>query len=132
MAEPRKLIERVEHAMADKVDSAALHHVETGHVPGTDELRREQQEESQEAWAVPGAPALSPSQAIGMAMGALIGAVIGALVFFPVGFIPFGGRAIGWRLLITSVIGAFAGATAGAVYWGGRAPEITGEVVDGE
>jgi len=88
----------------------------------------EQDRQSVETWGGHGIAGLSPAQSVGLGMGMLIGGLVGAIVFLPVGFINFADIAVGWRLLIAALIGAIAGGTAGAVYWGGRAPEVSGEM----
>ncbi len=130
MAEEHNLAQRFEQRVAEGIDAATPDHVETDHAPSSQERVEQQQAESQAAWAGPGLAALTPGQAIGLGLGIVIGGLIGAILFLPVGFMSIGGLGLGWRLLITASIGAVAGGTAGAVYWGGRAPELTGEMAD--
>jgi hypothetical protein len=88
----------------------------------------EQERETREAYGP-----VTKAQAHGIAYGGLAGAVIGAVVTFGLGFISWGaGVAVGWRVLACALIGAFAGATGGAVYWGGRLPELEGEVTSAD
>jgi hypothetical protein len=91
-------------------------------------LRHEQQDEIAESWF--GLGFLTDAQFKGAAVGSVIGGVIGALLFLPLGFITWGGLALGWRLLIAAACGALAGSTALALYLGGREPELEGEMQD--
>src|SRR5215471_4438171 len=84
------------------------------------EMRRRQQDEAAEAW--PGFGSITGAQMKGSLGGILIGALVGAVVFLPLALIPWGGMAVGWRLLIAAVVGAVAGGVALAVYLGGREP----------
>ena len=94
------------------------------------ELRREQQDEAGEAW--PGLGSVTAAQMKGSLGGILVGAVVGAAIFLPLALIPWGGTAVGWRLLLAAVCGAVAGGVALAVYLGGRQPEREGEAVETE
>jgi len=96
--------------------------------PTSRQRRGQQQDETLDLRGGPGMPALTKNQWNGLWFGLVLGGVIGAIVFVPVGLIPFSDAAVGWRILITVIIGAFAGGTAGAMYWGGRMPEISGEM----
>jgi hypothetical protein len=62
----------------------------------------------------------------------VICAVVGALILIPLGFIGWGGLALGWRLAIAALCGALGGAAAAAVYLGGRGPELEGETTDAD
>lgn len=94
------------------------------------ELRRQQQDEAAEAW--PGLGSITDAQMKGSVAGIVAGAVVGAVVFLPLALIPWGGLAVGWRLVLAAVCGAVAGAVALAVYLGGREPEREGEAVGTE
>lgn len=94
------------------------------------ELRRQQQDEAAEAW--PGLGSVTAAQMKGSLGGILAGALVGAVIFLPLALIPWGGMAVGWRLLIAAVCGAVAGGVALAVYLGGREPEREGETVETE
>jgi hypothetical protein len=91
-------------------------------------LRHEQQDEIAESWF--GVGFLTYAQFKGGVFGVVAGGLIGALLFLPLGFIAWGGLALGWRLAIAAVCGALAGATALAIYLGGREPELEGEMQD--
>jgi hypothetical protein len=94
------------------------------------ELRRRQRDEAADAW--PGLGSVTDAQMKGSLVGIVVGAVVGAVVFLPLALIPWGGLAVGWRLLLAAVCGAVAGAVALAVYLGGREPEREGEAIDTE
>lgn len=94
------------------------------------ELRHEQVEEAARSW--PGLGSITDAQMKGSLVGIVAGAVIGAIVFLPLAFIPWGGTAVVWRVLLAALCGAVAGAVALAVYLGGREPEREGEAVDTE
>jgi hypothetical protein len=79
----------------------------------------------------PSAP-MTRGQWHGFWVGTLVGGGIGLVLGAVVGLVPFADLAIGWRVLITAVAGAVAGGTAGAVYFGGRVPEIEGEMTDAD
>jgi hypothetical protein len=130
MADDANLKQSIERKTAETVDAVTPNHVEQDHLPDERERRLQQQAETQASWASPGLAALSPGQATGMIMGLVGGGLIGAVVFMWVGLIPMAGLAVGWRLAICAAIGALAGGTAGTLYWGGRAPELSGEMVD--
>ncbi len=91
-------------------------------------LRREQQEETTQAWY--GLGLLSDAQLKGGLTGVVLGALVAAVLFLPVGLIQWGNLGLGWRLGITALCGALAGATALGVYLGGREPELEGETQD--
>jgi hypothetical protein len=91
-------------------------------------LRREQQDEVAESWF--GVGFLTDAQVKGGVAGIVLGAVVGAVLFLPLGFISWGGLALGWRLAVAALCGALAGSTACAVYLGGREPELEGEMQD--
>jgi hypothetical protein len=101
-------------------------------VPTTAELVGEQQAEMDDVAVGPGVPAMTRGMWHGLLYGSLIGGAIGALVLLPFGFIPMGGIALGWRLLIVASIGAIAGGTGVAMYLGGRLPELEGETVNAD
>jgi hypothetical protein len=93
------------------------------------DLRREQQRETERQAMTPGpVGVLTEAQGHGFWRGGLAGAVIGALLLWPLGFIEWGGVALGWRMVSMSVIGAVAGAVVGGVYFAGRLPELEGEL----
>jgi hypothetical protein len=94
------------------------------------EMRRGQQDEAAEAW--PGFASVTEAQMKGSLGGILVGALVGAVLFLPLALIPWGGMAVGWRLLVAAVCGAVAGGVALAVYLGGREPEREGEAVETE
>jgi hypothetical protein len=83
------------------------------------ELRRDQQRESA------GLGLGTQGQRHGALMGALIGAVLGGLVVGLLGVIAFSEPS---SAVILAAIGAAFGAVASAVYWGGRSPELAGEL----
>jgi hypothetical protein len=93
-----------------------------------DALRREQQDEIAQSWY--GLGFLTDGQFKGGVRGVIAGAVIGAVLFLPLGFIPWSGVALGWRLGIAALCGALAGGTALAIALGGREPELEGEMQD--
>ena len=101
---------------------------ERAHTTERDALRREQQDEIAESWS--GLGFLTDGQFKGGIWGTVLGGVVGALLFLPLGFVPWSGLALGWRLGIAALCGALAGATALAVYLGGREPELEGETQD--
>jgi hypothetical protein len=94
------------------------------------ELRRQQQDEAAEAW--PGLGSITDAQMKGSIVGIVVGAIVGAVLLLPLALIPWGGLAVGWRLVLAAVCGAVAGGVALAVYLGGREPEREGEAVDTE
>lgn len=104
-------------------------HVEKDGEGDVETLREEQAEESAEPLTKAGPPIMTSGQWQGMVLGGLAGGAIGLLVLLPVALIPFI-ESVGLRILTVAVVGWFAGATAGAVYWGGRTPELEGEMVD--
>jgi hypothetical protein len=67
----------------------------------------------------------------GMVLGGAVGALIGALIALPFAAIPFM-DSVGARILLVVILGVLAGAAAGGVYWGGRTPELMGEVTDAD
>ena len=93
-------------------------------------LRHEQQEEMSQSWF--GFGQITDAQFKGGMVGLVIGAVVGALILIPLGFIGWGGLALGWRLAIAALCGALGGAAAAAVYLGGRGPELEGETTDAD
>jgi hypothetical protein len=93
-------------------------------------LRHEQQEEMSQSWF--GFGQITDAQFKGGIVGLVIGAVVGALILIPLGFIGWGGLALGWRLAIAALCGALGGAAAAAVYLGGRGPELEGETTDAD
>jgi hypothetical protein len=97
-----------------------------------DDLVREQTLELEQSWAAPGLPVMTDSMFKGLLFGSIVGGAIGILVFLPVAFIPFGGLAVGWRILVVAIVGALAGGTAGAIYFGGRLPELEGETAEAD
>jgi hypothetical protein len=122
-----------------RVEQAVDEHTEAEHgrpyaryegSPSTEELRREQRAELDHAVAGPGIPVMTRGMWHGLVLGSLIGGVIGAIVLLPLGFIPMGDLALGWRLLLAATAGALAGGMAGALYLGGRLPELEGETVN--
>jgi hypothetical protein len=126
MADKPGFVERAEQRIDAAADSMQSH---SNGVTGA-ERRMDQEAESQQAWAGPGIPAMTHGQWTGLWVGSLVGGLIGAIVFAAIGLIPFADIGVGWRVLITAAIGAVTGGTAGALYWGGRLPELTGEMVD--
>ena len=58
-------------------------------------LRHEQQDEVAQSWL--GLGALTDAQFKGGLAGALVGGAIGALLFLPLGFVEWGGLALGWH-----------------------------------
>src|SRR5690349_23009479 len=95
-------------------------------------LVHDQQEELEHLHSVPAALPLSSGRAHGLWFGALVGGAIGAVVLGLVGLLPYADLAVGWRVLITAIVGALAGGTAGAVYFGGRTPEVERETTDAD
>ncbi len=95
-------------------------------------LRDEQHREAAEIAGAPGVPAMTGPMAKGMVGGGLLGALIGGLVMAPLALLPVMSESIGVRLIVVVCIGLAGGATAGAVYFGGRAPELSGESVDAD
>ncbi|HEX6425649.1 MAG TPA: hypothetical protein VFZ79_19325 [Acidimicrobiales bacterium] len=93
-------------------------------------LRHEQQEEMSQSWF--GFGQITDAQFKGGIVGLAIGAVVGALILLPLGFIGWGGLALGWRLAIAALCGALGGSAAAAVYLGGRGPELEGETKDAD
>lgn len=96
------------------------------------ELREEQHREAEEIGEVPVpvVPYLTGPQTRGMLIGGIVGAIVGALIVAPVAFIPMYDLSFVTRLVIAVVVGAAAGGTVGAVYFGSRAPELSGESFD--
>jgi hypothetical protein len=125
-------VERTEEAIDDRTAPApGDRKYATGPSAATADrgvLRHEQQDEVAQSWL--GLGALTDAQFKGGLAGALVGGAVGALLFLPLGFVEWGGLALGWRMLIAAVCGALAGSTALAVYLGGREPELEGEVRD--
>jgi hypothetical protein len=93
-------------------------------------LRHEQQEEMSQSWF--GFGQITDAQFKGGIVGLAIGAVVGALILLPLGFIGWGGLALGWRLAVAALCGALGGSAAAAVYLGGRGPELEGETKDAD
>jgi hypothetical protein len=93
----------------------------------TRDLVHEQQREMDHAGVGPGV--MTRAQVHGIFGGGLVFGIIGALIGVPFGFIGWG-----WdvpliaRIGVTALVGLFAGAAIGAVYWGGRLPELEGEL----
>ena len=94
------------------------------------ELRGEQQDEAAGSW--PGFGSITEAQMKGSLGGILVGALVGAVLFLPLALIPWGGMAVGRRLLLAAVCGAVAGGVGLAVYLGGRQPEREGEADETE
>ena len=92
----------------------------------------DQAAESNHVHAVPAAAPMTSAQAHGFWFGALVGGAIGVVVFGLIGLIPFTDLDVGWRVLITAIVGALTGGTIGAVYFGGRMPELEGETNDAD
>ncbi|HEX6421008.1 MAG TPA: hypothetical protein VFZ77_21070 [Acidimicrobiales bacterium] len=93
-------------------------------------LRHEQREEMARSWF--GFGQITDAQFKGAAAGMVVGAVAGALLLLPLGFIGWGGLALGWRLAIAALCGALGGSAAFAIYLGGRQPELEGETQDAD
>jgi hypothetical protein len=91
----------------------------------------DQQAETHHSVAEAGPVQMTRGQWQGMVLGGIAGAVIGALIALPFAFIPFMDP-VGARIAVLLVAGGLAGAAAGAVYWGGRLPELEGEVTDAD
>ena len=91
----------------------------------------DQQAETHHTMAEAGPVQMTRGQWQGMVVGGAVGAVIGALVALPFAAIPFM-DSVAARLVILAIAGALAGAAAGGVYWGGRLPELEGEVHDAD
>ncbi|MDD9371851.1 MAG: hypothetical protein PV358_17155 [Acidimicrobiales bacterium] len=98
------------------------------HTTDPDALRHEQQEEIAQSWF--GVGFLTDAQLKGGVVGTVAGGLVGALLFLPLGFIGWGGLALGWRMAVAALCGALAGSTALAIYMGGREPELEGETLD--
>ena len=131
MTDKPRIVERTEQFIDEH--TAPEHprrHADTDSpVSSTAQLIEEQQRETAEVGV--GMGILPQSQAHGLIVGGAIGGLIGAVLFGPLGFISWGADiALAPRLITLAVIGFLAGATAGAVYWGGRAPELEGEMVN--
>lgn len=103
-----------------------------GPVTDTASLRREQLREGDELVGVPTVPVMTTPMRRGMFGGAVLGGLIGALIAFPIAFLVLAGESLAVRLVVVIGIGFTAGATAGAVYFGGRAPELSGESFDAD
>ena len=95
-------------------------------------LEHEQLEEANESWPVFGAGPMTDGMAKGFAFGSVVGGVVGMLIALPFAFFLFPGISLGLRLAIFLVAGALAGGTAGAIYFGGRVPELDGELIDSD
>jgi hypothetical protein len=91
-------------------------------------LRHEQQDEIAESWF--GLGFLTDAQWKGGVVGIAVGGLVGALLFLPLGLVGWAGLGLGWRMAIAALCGALAGSTAMAVYFGGRGPELEGEMQD--
>jgi hypothetical protein len=91
----------------------------------------DQQAETHHTVAEAGPVQMTRGQWRGMVVGGLLGALIGALIALPFAAIPFMDSAVA-RIVLVLVAGAMAGAAAGGVYWGGRTPELMGEVTDAD
>jgi hypothetical protein len=128
--EDPKIVRRAEEALDERTEPPAG---ERKYADGTDPatLRTEQRDEAAESWVGPGVPAMTDAQAKGFLVGTVVGGLIGAVVFLPLALIPFV-DAVGWRILLVALAGAFAGGTAGALYMGGREPELEGETLDAD
>ena len=89
----------------------------------------DQQAETRQTLAGSGPVVTTPGQWRGLVLGGAVGALIGAFLALPFAAIPFM-EPVGARVLLVVIAGAMAGAVAGGVYWGGRAPELDGEMAD--
>ena len=98
----------------------------------TERVVHEQAVEADHVHAVPATAPMTSGQWHGLWFGALVGGAVGLVVCGLIGLIPFADLAVGWRVLITGLVGALAGGTAGAVYFGGRVPELEGETSDAD
>jgi len=97
----------------------------------TEDLQREQREEMEHAGV--GTGLFTRAQTHGIVWGGLIVGLIGAVIGLGFGFIDWGvDVSLAMRLITTAVIGFLAGAAIGAVYWGGRLPELEGEMTNSE
>lgn len=98
-----------------------------------EEAKAEAQEaELGESWPLVGTGIMTDGMWKGFLFGSVVGGLIGAVVLVPVAFFVAQDLALWIRLVLFGVIGALAGGTAGAMYFGGRVPELEGEVVDGD
>jgi hypothetical protein len=98
-----------------------------------DEVRSLQQAQQRDADdVVSGFPTgvVSGAQVRGAAFWGVVGLLAGAAIGALVGFIPFADLALGTRVIICAIVGAFVLSTPGFVFGGGRQPEIEGEVRD--
>lgn len=103
-----------------------------GPVSDPERLRGEQFREAEEVGGAPGVPVMTGPMWKGMMGGGVAGAVVGGVIAAPFAFIPTDYADFGIRLLVIVIVGIVAGATAGSIYFGGRAPELSGESVDND
>lgn len=122
-----KTMPRPEDRLIDRHDDRK--YASEGETANVDDLRREMKRESNDAVGVPGAPVMTRSMGRGLLIGSIVGGALGAILFAPLGLIPVAGLDLGWRLFIAAGCGAVGGGTAGAHYFGGRLPEVEGEMV---
>lgn len=132
MTRRSRIVNRTEQALDDRTapQPGDRKYVTGAEAGSTDRevLRHEQQDEVAQSWF--GLGLVTDAQLKGSVFGTVLGGLVGALLFLPLGFIGWGGLGLGWRLGIAALCGALAGSTALALYLGGRAPELEGEMQD--
>jgi hypothetical protein len=125
-----RIIERAEHGLDERTTPDHPRKYADSDAPATEaDLRNEQYLETEHQAQLPGPiGVLTEAQGHGFWYGGIIGGLVGAVLFWPVGFVSWGGVALGWRLLTMAILGGMAGAVIGAVYFAGRLPELEGEM----
>src|SRR5918997_2155196 len=102
-----KWIARAEETIDDRTAPPAGERMyatgRAAHTAEREALRREQQDEVAESWF--GTGFMTDAQLKGVVFGSILGGIVGALLFLPLGFIGWGGPALGWRVAIAPVCG---------------------------
>ena len=128
-----KVVENIRHDIEVEDVHQGKHEGAAGMGADTRERGAAQQEaEMTESKPLVGTGIMTSGMWKGFLFGSLVGGLIGAALFAPLSFFLLEDTSLWVRLLLFGACGALGGATAGALYFGGRVPELEGELVDAD